>query len=412
MNKTALATLTAACALSALAVPSISNVRFSQDATTRQVTVLYDLSCDQGECAIVTLDVWKDGTSIGSSNIWSVSGDVNRKLCAGTNLRIQWNPTDDWRPDADMTGVSIVPTAWTTNAPPPVMAVSFSTPSNVFYYAGLDALPGGEGVSNRVWKCDWMVMRKVPAANVTWVMGKNSVFNTSAGNSRANSHKVTLTQDYYIGVYPVTRGHVANFVKRDDEGDLPYRPMSGMTPTYLRGSSSDGVDWPTQPADDPHRVSQGSFLGIVRAFTGVQFDLPTDAQWEYACRAGVGTMWNSGSNTSDGADEVCWYKVNSLYDATNTSSGDTHEVGLKKANNWGCYDFHGNMWEAVLDWRQDALTDAVDPVGPTSGQNQERIWRGGYWGQSYEYCHSGHRNCWPVTQGWGARLACPAVVSW
>ena len=403
MNKTSITAMVAACALSALAVPSISNVRFSQDMATGRVTVLYDLSCAADECAIVTLDVWKDGASIGCSNIWSVSGDVNRKLSPGTDLKILWDPADDWRPDADMTGVSIVPTAWTTNAPPPVMAVSLSAPSNVYYYAGLGALPGGEGVSGRVWKCDWMVMRKVPAANVTWVMGKNSVFDTGVGNGRAYSHKVTFTKDYYIGVYPVTFGHWANFAKRDDAGDIPYRPASGLKHVDWRGSSDDGINWPTLPADDPHRVAASSLLAAFRAKTGVPFDLPTDAQWEYACRAGKGTMWNSGSNVSSGADDVCWYKSN--------ADEEAHEVGLKKPNSWGLHDFHGNMWEVVLDWCQDKLTaDETDPVGPETGTT--RVWRGGIYSQTYEYCHSGHRNDGTSSWAFGARLACPAVVSW
>jgi formylglycine-generating enzyme required for sulfatase activity len=124
-------------------------------------------------------------------------------------------------------------------------------------------------------------------------------------------------------------------------------------------------------------VDADSFLGKVRARTGLNFDLPTEAQWEYACRAGTTTTYGYG-NTANG--NYMWYRDN--------SSSQTHEVGTKSPNPWGLYDMHGNVWEWCLD-RNGTLSYGTDPKGSSSGSY--RVRRGGSWHGSASGCASSFR---------------------
>jgi len=111
------------------------------------------------------------------------------------------------------------------------------------------------------------------------------------------------------------------------------------------------------------------------------YRLPTEAEWEFACRAGTKTVYYSGDNEKD-LDDVAWFKDNS--DRT------THPVGKKKPNAFGLYDIHGNVWEWCSDWyRHYPSKSAIDPTGPTSGVL--RVGRGGGWDGSARFCRSAHR---------------------
>lgn len=109
---------------------------------------------------------------------------------------------------------------------------------------------------------------------------------------------------------------------------------------------------------------------------GGQMVLPTEAQWEYACRAGELGPYSGGT-----IDEVAWYKEN--------SGGSTHPVGMKKPNAWGLHDMHGNVCEWCADWYDDKLIGHVDPSGPLSGSN--RVGRGGSWSNGSMRCRAASR---------------------
>ena len=193
-----------------------------------------------------------------------------------------------------------------------------------------------------------------------------------------NTSNVTLTKPFYIGVFEVTQKQYSLVMGSNPsnfKGDsLPVQFVSYNT---IRGSSN-GAKWPASSA-----VDSTSFMGKLRARTGLDFDLPTEAQWEYACRAGTTTTYYWG-NSMNG--DYAWY--------FNNSSRTTHKVGTKTPNAWGLYDMSGNVWEWCLDW-YGTLAYGTDPKGPSSGSG--RVLRGGSWNLfgadalGADTCTSSHR---------------------
>jgi hypothetical protein len=198
-----------------------------------------------------------------------------------------------------------------------------------------------------------------------------------------------------------------------------YELVVGSNPSYFNAGENYGkrpveyVSW-----NDITATGTG-FLALVSAKSGLDFRLPTEAQWEYACRAGTTTALNSGVNLtstfSDAAiDSVGRYWHNGgSYDSGNLSSDITGNVGTAfvgtyEPNAWGLYDFHGNVWERCADWYGSYGTAAVeDPEGPDSGSL--RVLRGGSWTYYASDCRSafrfrdtpGYRN-----YGYGFRVVC------
>ncbi|MFM7516241.1 MAG: formylglycine-generating enzyme family protein, partial [Pirellula sp.] len=118
---------------------------------------------------------------------------------------------------------------------------------------------------------------------------------------------------------------------------------------------------------------------------GRVYRLPTEAEWEYACRAGSKSRYSFGESSKSLGD-YAWFGDN--------SNNQTHPVGEKKANAWGLYDMHGNVWECCSDWYGDYPKGAVsDPTGPSKGSF--RVLRGGSWGGGAAGCRSAIR-VWDV----------------
>ena len=164
----------------------------------------------------------------------------------------------------------------------------------------------------------------------------------------------------------------------------------------LRGATL-GAMWPAH-----QQVDATSFFGKIRSRTGVTLDLPTEAQWEYACRAGTDSSLNSGKDISNVGSCAELAEVARYYHDKNDGKGgySQHtEVGLYLPNAWGLYDMHGNVAEWCLDWWQDNLstTAVIDPPGRSSGNY--RVLRGGSWtSDRYNYgnhaarCRSAYRS--------------------
>ena len=187
---------------------------------------------------------------------------------------------------------------------------------------------------------------------------------------RSGSVSVMLTKSFFIGLFEVTQKQwqlVTGSNPSNFSGDK--RPVERVSYDAIRGSTN-GVLWPASNA-----VDADSFLGKLRARTGLDFDLPTEAQWEYACRAGTTTTFSYGDSANG---DYMW-----CYD---NSSSQTHEVGTKQPNPWGLYDMHGNVWEWCLDWYDNILAGGADPKGPSEGRY--RVRRGSSWDNSASSCTS------------------------
>ena len=115
-----------------------------------------------------------------------------------------------------------------------------------------------------------------------------------------------------------------------------------------------------------------------------EYRLPTEAEWEYACRAGTTTAFSFGNDKSK-LGEYGWFNGN----ASNAGEKYAHIVGMKKPNPWGLYDMHGNVYEWCSDWHDKKLSGGTDPVGPEEGSI--RVNRGGGWWSSPGFCRSAFR---------------------
>jgi formylglycine-generating enzyme required for sulfatase activity len=233
-------------------------------------------------------------------------------------------------------------------------------------------------------------------------------------------HQVTLTKGFYMGKYQVTQAQYEAVVGSnpsyfhggsgreptagETQENRPVEMVSfydvlvfcnklsmneGLEPAYRINGSTDPAAWETVPKtlptiyDDP--AVTWDAVQIVPNSTG--YRLPTEAQWEYACRAGTTTAYNTGTAISD---DTGWYRDN--------SGGRTHEVGLKPANAWGLYDMHGNVFEWCQDfYGQGYYYDEsyapggwqTDPTGIFSGTI--RVLRGGDFSNGGQWSRSAYR---------------------
>ena len=232
----------------------------------------------------------------------------------------------------------------------------------VSYFSGM--VPSGWSDEYRTTK---LVLRRIEAG--TFIIGDDQI---------NEAHRVTLTKPFYMGVFEVTQkqwelvmGSWPDTSPSSSCGRGDAYPAYNVSYNDIRGSSS-GAQWPASSA-----VDASSFLGRLRAKTGLNLDLSTEAQWEYACRAGTTTTYYWG-DSMDGA--YAWY--------TENSDWKTHPVGTKKPNAWGLYDMGGNVWEWCRDW-SGTLAYGMDPKGSASGSS--RVERGGCWGNNSGSCTSSYR---------------------
>jgi len=188
---------------------------------------------------------------------------------------------------------------------------------------------------------------RIPAG--TFLMGR-----------QGKQHQVTLTKDFYMARYPVTQAL--------------WQAIMGNNPSHFKGEN--------HPVETVSWEDAQKFITKLHERTGEsRYRLPTEAEWEYACRSGSSGIYCFG-NDKKLLGEYAWYGKN--------SDSKTRPVGEKKPNAWGLYDMHGNVWE----WCQDRYEDSshgsgIDPVGPSSGL--DRVCRGGCWYYVAGFCQSAFR---------------------
>ena len=239
------------------------------------------------------------------------------------------------------------------------------------------------------YKTTKMVMRLIPAG--TYIMG--SPAGEVGRKDNETQHKVTLTKPFYAGVFEVTQKQyelVTGSTPSEHQGDA--RPVERVSYNMLRGTDK-GAGWPAN-----NEVDGTSFFGILRAKTGLSFDLPTEAQWEFACRAGTTTALNSGKNLTSTNEDANMNEVGRYgYDKSDGKGGYSQHttVGSYLPNAWGLYDMHGNVYEWCLDWSGEYGGNAVDPKGLSNGSSRRQ--RGGSWNNNTgitcrsAYCSSSDR---------------------
>jgi formylglycine-generating enzyme required for sulfatase activity len=203
----------------------------------------------------------------------------------------------------------------------------------------------------------------------------NMVF-IKAGTFLRIKHPVTLTRDYWLGKYEVTQAE--------------YTGLMGKNPSYF----ADDLQRPVE------KLSWFEALGYCveltkreraagRLSADFEYRLPSEAEWEYACRAGSTNLFSFGDTTTE-ADQYAWTMEN--------SSERSHPVGQKRPNAWGLHDMHGNVWEWCSDWFAPYPGTALtNPAGPA--RSEFKVFRGGGWNQAIEFARTRNRFMMSPTNG-------------
>jgi len=296
--------------------------------------------------------------------------------------------------------------ATVTNAAPPqqqglylVVDLSGGPSAPSYPVTYLDAVPPGGWTDEH--KTTKLVLRRIPATTPDFTMGSPS--GELGHESNETQHQVTLTSDFYMGVFEVTQRQwelvMGNKPSHfNNETYYQTRPVEQVSYYDIRENPNNSAISPNWPASS--EVHADSFMGKLRAKTGLAtFDLPTESQWEYACRAGTATALNSGHNlTSTDSDPQMdevgryWYNGGSSYSQSCAPSACTAAAGSYPANAWGLYDMHGNVLEWCLDWYGTYPGTVTDPPGASSASGSLRVLRGGSWFYCAGYCRSAYRN--------------------
>ncbi len=408
-----MAGLLSGLALSAWAdSPTVSDVVVRQRwPWSRLVDIDYVLSCDFTQQCDVAVAAYS-GETLLSLPGKSLSGDLYN-VSDGTR-RIVWDP---------------MATAYTNGAAMKNVRVTLTpTPVPLYLIVDLTKSVGASGQLTYVYESDlaggvYGAVQTNPVSgvqSVIWTGVTNSadymttklvLRRISAGTfSMGGSKSVVLTKGFYIGVFEVTE---AQWNAVMGGATTSAKPKGTVSYNTVRGATNDvpSIMWPETGC----AAGTTNFIGRIRTATGFTgLDLPTEAQWEYACRAGTTSLYYDGvsSTSSDGATRtnivstLAWWVYN--------SGSVPHAVGGKLPNAWGLYDTLGNVEEWVLDWYASSLTSftSVDPVGPsTTASTTIRVGRGGTFAHviDWQTCSFRDNNRIPSWSSWfmGFRLVLP-----
>ncbi|MGD1891654.1 MAG: formylglycine-generating enzyme family protein [Cyclobacteriaceae bacterium] len=179
-------------------------------------------------------------------------------------------------------------------------------------------------------------------------------------------HEVTITEGFYLGVYEVTQAQ--------------WEAVMNDNPAVFQTFD----DSPSHPVEYVTWNQAQAFITRLNKNGTGTFRLPTEAEWEYACRASSTTNYYWGKEMAEnGSSDYAW--------ANSRSFAQTHPVGTKKPNNWGLYDMSGNVWEWCQDWYAPYDSESqTDPQGPAEGEM--KVFRGGSWFDFREAQRSANRH--------------------
>ena len=367
---------------------TVSDVAFMQNGK-RDVVITYKLT--GSESAVVTVDVLTNGVSIGEQNFTRLTGDVNTIVTPSDTVakRIVWKATKDWPNHKIDSGVTVKVSARALTNPPDYFVFDLTNGERK-YYNSTNAIPGG--ISDDVYKTTKLVMRRIPAGGETFLFGWPSNEQSYQSNLAFPQHNVSFNDDYYMAIYETTEGQYGTIWPTDNRGNSASRdsrlPVNGMYYQKIRGT---GKSWPSDLHEIAEADNASCFIGRIRniANGAIEFDLPTEAQWEYACRAETTTMFYNGItwDTRGNLPQIMWNK---------DWISEQQKVGLLVPNDFGLYDMLGNVFELCLDvWATGtSVSDgsaAVEPVGPSGTAGSYRTIRGGDVTPAKAWCSCSYR---------------------
>lgn len=356
----------------------------------RSVVINYTLESDAQGATVFAVDFY--GTFDNGETTFKLNergtlekdGANGLLFSAGTH-KVIWNPASDLTLKSNNLKIKVTASDITSEATYLVVDLSSGTSASSYPVSYLSSVP--EGGWSDEYRTTKLVLRLVQPG--TFDMGSPSDEigrDTSAYGEL--QHTVTLTKPYYIGIFETTQRQY-ELITGSNPADLNIGqkyPVEQVSYDMIRGNDQ-GANWP-----ENNNVDSTSFMGVLRAKTGLTFDLPTEAQWEYACRATTTTALNSGKDLTNASVCPNMAEVGRYTHNTNDGKGNNFvEPGQYLVNNWGVFDMHGNLAELCLDYYADySSSDAVtDPVGPSTGTL--RVKRGGSWQDIASECRSARR---------------------
>jgi len=326
---------------------------------------------------VITIDTQPAATTNVYTGSISGSLSVTASVTGGATLSYQWYSNTT----ASNTGGTVINGA---------TGSSYTIPTTLtaginYYFVEVRATGGAVSVRSSVARVN---VNFTSPTSIELVRINSGTFTMGSPTSEANryddetQHQVTISKGFYMGKYEVTQEQ--------------YQAVIGVNPSYFSSDPASGEVQAKRPVENVtwydavefcNKLSERESLTSVYTITGRTpatgypitsatvtvnwnasgYRLPTEAEWEYACRAGTTTAYNTGNTISDSTG---WYSSN--------SNSRTHEVGKKPPNAWGLYDMHGNVYEWCWDWYGTYASGAqTDPRGADSGSH--RVHRGGSW---------------------------------
>jgi formylglycine-generating enzyme required for sulfatase activity len=356
---------------------TVANVTAAQQPGAPLVDIYYDLLNPSGGLHTVAIDASTNAGAAYHTPCTSISGAAGAGVSTGVHKHAVWYAA------GDLPGIIV------SQARVRVTAIEEYT-GGTDNYCIVD-ISGGPAAAvypvtyepvapplDATHKTGRIVLRKIPSGTFTMGSPTGELGRSSDETQRA----VTLTRPHYFGVFEITQAQYSNVMGANPAcfatgADAPLRPVERVSWNDARGG--------TWPGGTP---SSASFIGTLRHKTGLALDLPTEAQWEYACRAGAATAFNNDRAITNSASDASLNAIARYWYSGGSNNAAHAAVGAYQPNQWGLYDLHGNVAEWCLDW-YGSYSGSTDPAGPASGAH--RVIRGGGWVADAGLCRAAYR---------------------